>query len=34
MPELAGRYSYWLLIGVTVSVMGLLFVLLRRAKWI
>jgi magnesium transporter len=34
MPELAGRYSYWLLIGVTASVMGLLFVLLRRAKWI
>ena len=34
MPELAGRWSYPVLIGATVAVMGVLFVLLRRARWI
>ena len=34
MPELAGRYSYLALVGVTVSIVAGLFVVLRRAKWI
>ena len=34
MPELAGRYSYWIMIGVTAGICLLLFVLLRRAKWL
>lgn len=34
MPELQGKYSYWILIGVTASVCVLLFALLRRARWL
>ena len=34
MPEVGGRYSYWVLVGVTVAVVGGLFILLRRARWI
>lgn len=34
MPELAGPYSYLALVGVTVAIVGGLFVVLRRAKWI
>ncbi|KFN51155.1 magnesium and cobalt transport protein CorA [Arenimonas composti] len=34
MPELAGRWSYPILIGVTIAVMAVLFVVLRRARWI
>ncbi len=34
MPELAGRYSYLALVGVTVAIVAGLFVVLRRAKWI
>ena len=34
MPELAGRWSYPVLIGATLAVMGALFVVLRRARWI
>ena len=34
MPELGGRYSYWIMIGVTLSVCGLLYAALRRAKWL
>ena len=34
MPELAGRWSYPILIGVTLAVMGALFIVLRRARWI
>ena len=34
MPELAGRWSYAVLIGVTVGVCVGLYVLLRRAKWL
>ena len=34
MPELDGRYSYWIMIGVTVAFCGGLFMLLRRARWL
>ncbi|MFY2765384.1 magnesium and cobalt transport protein CorA [Arenimonas sp. MALMAid1274] len=34
MPELGGRYSYWILIGATAAIVGGLFVVLRRARWI
>lgn len=34
MPELHGRYSYAILIGVTVLVCLVLFGFLRRAKWL
>ena len=34
MPELAGRWSYPVVIGATVAVVAVLFVLLRRARWI
>jgi magnesium transporter len=34
MPELAGRWSYAVLVAGTTVVVGVLFVLLRRARWI
>lgn len=34
MPELAGRYSYLVLVGATVAIVCGLFIVLRRAKWI
>lgn len=34
MPELGGRYSYWIMIGVTILVCSALFAALRRAKWL
>ena len=34
MPELGGRYSYWIMIGLTATVVGALFAVLRRARWI
>ncbi len=34
MPELPGRYSYYIVIGVTVVVCTVLYRLLRRAKWL
>jgi magnesium transporter len=34
MPELAGRYSYAVLIGITIAVCIGLYALLRRAKWL
>ncbi|KFN47976.1 magnesium and cobalt transport protein CorA [Arenimonas metalli] len=34
MPEVGGRYSYGILIGVTAAIVGGLFILLRRARWI
>ncbi|MDI9240825.1 magnesium/cobalt transporter CorA [Lysobacter sp. LF1] len=34
MPELEGRYSYWILIGVVVVACLGLYALLRRAKWL
>lgn len=34
MPELAGPYSYPVLIGVTVGVCALLYSLLKRARWL
>ena len=34
MPELHGRYSYAILIGVTAVVCLVLFGFLRRSKWL
>lgn len=34
MPELAGRYSYYVVLSVTVVACGGLFALLRRARWL
>ncbi|MFT3806001.1 magnesium/cobalt transporter CorA [Arenimonas sp.] len=34
MPELGGRYSYWIMIGVTILVCSGLYATLRRAKWL
>ena len=34
MPELGGRYSYWVVIGVTAGICGGLYALLRRARWL
>jgi magnesium transporter len=34
MPELAGRWSYAILIGVTATVCVGLYALLKRAKWL
>jgi len=34
MPELDGRYSYWIMIGVTLSICVLLYRVLRRARWL
>jgi magnesium transporter len=34
MPELAGRYSYAVVLGATVAICGGLYLLLRRARWL
>lgn len=34
MPELAGRWSYFVLIGAVVGVCGLLFWAFKRARWL
>ncbi|MBP6626109.1 MAG: magnesium transporter, partial [Arenimonas sp.] len=34
MPELGGRYSYVVLVGITIAIVGALFIVLRRARWI
>lgn len=34
MPELPGRYSYFILIGVVAVVCSVLFVMLKRARWL
>ncbi len=34
MPELGGRYSYAILITVTLAVCAILFVFLKRARWL
>jgi len=34
MPELAGRYSYWIMMAVTVVICSGLFRLLRKARWL
>jgi magnesium transporter len=34
MPELHGKYSYAVLIGVTVVVVGVLFRKLRKVRWL
>jgi len=34
MPELAGRNSYLGVVGATVAIVGVIFILLRRARWI
>ena len=34
MPELEGRYSYWILMAVTAAICGGLYRVLRRARWL
>lgn len=34
MPELAGRFNYYILIGVTATACGVLFAILRRSRWL
>ena len=34
MPELAGKYSYWILIAVTLILTGGLYASLKKAKWL
>ncbi len=34
MPELAGRYSYWILIGLVAVVCVVLYRMFKRAKWL
>ena len=34
MPELPGRWSYAILVAVTIGVCVVLYALLRRAKWL
>lgn len=34
MPELAGAYSYWILIGVVIVVCVVLYGMFKRAKWL
>jgi magnesium transporter len=34
MPELDGRYSYWIMIGVTLAICTGLYLVLRRARWL
>ncbi len=34
MPELAGRYSYWIVLAVTIGICAGLYTLLRRARWL
>lgn len=34
MPELGGRYSYFVMLGVTAAGMAGVFALLKRAKWL
>ncbi|MBK8284994.1 MAG: magnesium and cobalt transport protein CorA [Ahniella sp.] len=34
MPELPGEYSYYAFFGLTLSVVGVTFAILRKAKWL
>jgi magnesium transporter len=34
MPELPGRFSYWIFIGVTLAVVGVMYAVLKRFKWL
>jgi magnesium transporter len=34
MPELDGRYSYWIMLAVTATICLVLYRLLRRARWL
>ncbi|GAB2491009.1 magnesium and cobalt transport protein CorA [Arenimonas alkanexedens] len=34
MPEMQGRYSYGVMVAITAGIVGGLFILLRRARWI
>ncbi len=34
MPELAGRYSYWIVLGATALICTGLFLWLKRARWL
>jgi magnesium transporter len=34
MPELAGRYSYYVMLAATATSMGVVYALLKRARWL
>ena len=34
MPELAGRHSYWILIGAVAVICLVLYAMFKRAKWL
>ena len=34
MPELDGRYSYWIMMAVTLGICTWLYLMLRRARWL
>ena len=34
MPELLGEHSYWIFTGATVAVIGVVYLILKRAKWL
>ena len=34
MPELAGQYSYYILITLTIVVCVILYFVLKRARWL
>jgi magnesium transporter len=34
MPELDGRYSYWIMIGVTLAICVALYFALKKARWL
>jgi magnesium transporter len=34
MPELDGRYSYWIMIGITLSICVTLYAWLKKARWL
>ena len=34
MPELDGRYSYWIVMGVTIGICAAIYVWLKRARWL
>jgi hypothetical protein len=34
MPELPGEHSYFVFTGTTIAVIGVVYVILKRAKWL
>ena len=34
MPELAGRYSYWVVLGATAAICATLYLWLKRSRWL